>query len=462
MSGWARLKPCAIRKTEPMEKFTQLAISLISIIVLARLGTLMSKRLNIPTITIQLLIGILLGPSLLNLLGAPIVLGTWGSVNPSLLHNILKILSEIGLIQLMFVAGLQIEWNERKTALKSIFLVSGWGFFVPTICVAIITRGFVDRWSEALAVGSILASSSLGISIYNLKEIKLLESQAGKLVPGFAVLGGLLAILLMVASLATNYGISFGGFKMTIAVSWFLGKLIMFFAISYFLMSRFLSRIAKVNFQERQRQMLLGYLLLVASLYAWAAMHFGSFSAVGVASLGGVLIGMSNIGLKEKITSGLGSFPSSLLLGVLFVGFGMEVNLKEIGGNTFFLTVLFAIAIGSKLIGYWIPTRRLFDSLGERALIMFGGLHQGEMGVLIAAHLFSRGLVIPLTFNISITIVVMLTMIAPVLMKIAHAESGKKEIGVAPSFKFSPPPKMGEGTGGGEYLKGGSNRRAGL
>lgn len=434
MSGWARLKPCATRKTEPMEKFTQLAISLISIIVLARLGTLMSKRLNIPTITIQLLIGILLGPSLLNLLGAPIAIGTWGSVSTSLLHNILKILSEIGLIQLMFVAGLQIEWSELKTALKSIFLVSGWGFFVPAICVAIITRGFVDRWSEVLAVGSILASLSFGISIYNLKEIKLFESQAGKLVPGVAVLTGLLAILLMVASLATNYGISFGGFKMTIAVSWFLGKLIMFFAISYFLMSRFLSRIAKVNFQKRPRQMLIGYLLLVASLYAWAAMHFGSFSAVGVASLGGVLIGMSNIGLKEKITSGFGSFPSSLLLGVLFVVFGMGVDLKEVEGNPLFLIVLFAIVVGSKLMGYWIPTRRLFDSLGERALIIFGGLHQGEMGVLIATYLFSRGLVNPLIFNISITIVVMLTMIAPVLMKIASAEYGKKEIGVAPSF----------------------------
>ena len=79
------------------------------------------QTIGVPGVTFQLLIGILLGPSLLNLLGAPIILGTWGSVSPGFLHSVLKILAEIGLIQLMFLAGLQTDWNELKQHLSNLF-----------------------------------------------------------------------------------------------------------------------------------------------------------------------------------------------------------------------------------------------------------------------------------------------------------------------------------------------------
>ena len=196
-----------------MEAFTQLTIFLILIILLARLAVLLSRRFDIPTIAIQLLIGILLGPSLLNLLGAPIVLGTWGSISPSLLHSVLKILAEIGLIQLMFLAGLQTDWHKLKTDLKPIFSMSVWSFILAAAGIAIVARWFVDRWTEALAVSAIMAAVSFGISVYNFNEMKLLESRAAKIVLGTAVMNGLLAILLMIASQATNYALILWGFQ---------------------------------------------------------------------------------------------------------------------------------------------------------------------------------------------------------------------------------------------------------
>ena len=111
-----------------MEAVTQLTIFLILIILLTRAAVLLRNRIGVPSIAIQLLIGILLGPSLLNLVGVPIVLGTWGNISPSLLHSIFKIFAEIGLIQLMFIAGLRIDWHELKADLKPIFFLSLWGF----------------------------------------------------------------------------------------------------------------------------------------------------------------------------------------------------------------------------------------------------------------------------------------------------------------------------------------------
>ena len=416
-----------------MKQFTQLTIFLIVVILVSRLAALFSRRFDIPAMTIQLLIGILLGPSVLNLLGVPMVLGTWGSPSPGPLHSVLKILGEIGLIQLMFLAGLQVDWHRLKKILSLSFSVGTWGFVLTAVSVAIITRVFVDRWSEALAVSAIVSASSFGISIYYFSEMKILGSQVAIMVSGAAILSGLLAILLMIGSQATNYAMIYGPSKMTIAVSWFLGKLIMFFAIAYFLTSRFIKLVTRTGFEKKPRQMLIGYLLLVASLYAWAAMHFGSFAAVGIASLGGALMGMSNLEVKEKVSKGLGSVLISLPVGVLFVMLGMEVNLKEAGGYLNFLIVLLVAIVGAKLVGSWIATRREFDSLRERALIVIGILPQGEMGMLIAAYLFSRGLVNPSSFNAVIIVVIVLTMLTPIVMKVVQIKFNI-QVNVVPSF----------------------------
>ena len=405
-----------------MEAFPHWIIVLIVVIVLARIVGLFARRLDIPTVTVQILIGVLLSPSLLNLLGTPILLGTWGSPSPSPLHDVLKILAEIGLIQLMFLAGLEVDWQELKKLLKSSFSVGASGFGLTAVIVVILTRLFVDRWSEALAMSAIMSASSFGISIYCLSEMKVLGSRVGVTVSGAAVLSGLLTILLMIASQAINYGMAYGVLRMVIAVSWFFGKLIMFFAIAYFLTSRFLKLPSKSGFQKRPRQMLIGYLLLVASLYAWAAMHFGSFAAVGVASLGGALLGMSNLEVKEKIAKGFESILVSIPIAVLFVVLGMEVNLKAAEGSIIFMAVLLAAVISAKVIGCWIATNNGYPSPRERVFILFGALPQGEMGIVVAAYLFSRGLLNPPSFNVGIIAVVLLTMLTPVLTKITYTE----------------------------------------
>jgi len=405
-----------------MEAFTQLTVFLILIILLARAAILLSNRFGLPSISFQLLAGILIGPSLLNFLEAPIVVGTWGSISPSLLHSILKIIAEIGLIQLMFLAGLETDWSRIKADLKPIFALSVWSFMLTAGVVACITRWFVGRWTEALAIAAIMATVSFGISVYQFKEGTRLKSRASYFVLGAAVITGLLAILLMIAGQAVNYASLYGVFRMTIAVSWLLGKLVMFFAIAYFLTSRFLRGIAKTGFEKRPRQTLIGYLLLVAALYAWGAMHFGSFAAVGVASLGGGLLGMSNLGVKEKIASGFGSGLASLPIGVLFVVLGMEVNFKGIEGHIIFLAVLLATVLVAKLTGGWIATRKGFESSRERVLIRVGVLYPGEMGMLIGAYLFSRGLLNPTQFNLAIIVVVILTILTPFLLRMTPVE----------------------------------------
>src|SRR5512139_2090999 len=139
------------KKTEAMDAFPQWIIFLIVVIVLARMAVFLARRFGLPSTSVLILFGILLGPSALNLLEAPMVLGTWGSPSSGPLHSALKILAEIGLIQLMFLAGLKADLRELKKILYPSFSIGAWGFVLTSVSVAIITRVFVDRWSEALA-----------------------------------------------------------------------------------------------------------------------------------------------------------------------------------------------------------------------------------------------------------------------------------------------------------------------
>lgn len=405
-------------------------IILIVVIVVARVTAILARRFGLPIMSIQLLIGILLGPSALNLLEAPMVVGTWGSPSSGPLHGVLKILAEIGLIQLMFLAGLKVDWRELEKILKRSLFVGAWGFLLTAVSVAILTRVFVDRWSEALAVSAILSASSFGIAIYCFSEIRVVGSRSAAMISGAAISSGLLAILLMIASQATNYAVTYGAFKMAIAVSWFLAKLVMFFGIGYFLTSRFLKLASKSGFLKRPRQMLIGYLLLVAALYAWAAMHFGSFAAVGVASLGGALLGASNREVKETIGKGFESILASIPAGILLMVIGMEANLKAAEGSLLFLVALIVVVVGTKLIGCWMATHQGVPSSRERILVMFGVLAQGEMGIVIAAYVFSRGVLNPRLFSLAILVGVGLTMVSPILLRMVSMNFGVRGIPV--------------------------------
>lgn len=409
-----------------MSTFPQWMIILIVVIVLARIAVFVARRFELPTVTLQLIIGILLGPSLFNVLDNPIVVGTWGSPAPGSIHAILKIVAEIGLIQLMFLAGLGVDWHELKKVFRSFFLLGMWGFLLTAASVTILVRLFVDRWLEALAMSTIVVASSFGISFYNFKEMDLLKSRPANVVLGAAGVSGFLAVLLMIAGQAANYGMAYGLSRTVIAVSWLLGTLILFFAIAYFLISRYLKLSTRSGLQKRPKQVLVGYVLLVAALYAWASVRFGSFAAVGVASLGGALLGLSNPEAKEKIAKGLESVVASVPIGILFMVIGMGVNLRASETYAITLAVLLLAAVGSKLIGSWIAIRKEHGPAPEQALVMFGSLYQGEMGILIAAYLFSRGLVSPSEFNTAIIAVLFLTMVSPFVMRIASAESGNR------------------------------------
>ena len=140
-------------------------------------------------------------------------------------------------------------------------------------------------------------------------------------------------------------------------------------------------------------------------------------------------MGISKFGLGERIAEGLGSGLSSLAIGVFLIVLGMEINLGEVGSYIFFSVLLLTTVIAAKAIGCRVGLRKGLDAPWEQRLILVGTLPQGEIGMLIAAYLFSRGLVNPSVFGPCLAVVIVLTMISASLSRIVfqgHCLEGKE------------------------------------
>lgn len=400
-----------------MNAFIGIVLLLTTVILLARFGSSLGERWGIPPSAVQLGVGVMVGPSLLDVLRAPIVLGTWGSPSPTAWHGVLKVLSEVGLIQLMFLAGLRVDARKWKNATEQVLSLGFWVFGLAFVSIALLGRWFLDRSAEAMALGAVLGGTGFGTSVYNAAQMKRPRPELANTISGAAALTGGLSILTMIGSHTLSYGVRFGAFEALVAVSWFLGKLILFFAVSYFLMSRFLRRIGANGFEKRPRQTGIGYLLLVAALYGWGATHFGSFAGVVVSSLGGGLLGMGCVEMRDKVLRGSESVMASLPVGLLFITMGMEANLRVITDQGILVLAMLGGVVFAKSVAVRVWARKVGGSSEERTQVTLGAFSPGEMGMLVAAYFFSRGLLPPPAFNVAVTVVVLLAMLVPLFMR---------------------------------------------
>jgi Kef-type K+ transport system membrane component KefB len=167
----------------------------------------------------------------------------------------------------------------------------------------------------------------------------------------------------------------------------------------------------------------IGYFLLVASLYAWGAMHFGSFAAVPAAFFGGYLLIFSHPEWKDRVDVGLRSFLGSLPIGIFFIVLGMQVDFRGAEKWAVPLALATAMVVGAKIISARIALNSFLQSSRERLQVISGTLQPGEIGILIAVYLFSRGLVDPFMFRGAVTVLMALTLLSSIMMRMAGKES---------------------------------------
>src|SRR5881296_3800132 len=178
--------------------FSLQILLLLSLITIASKGAgVLSTRFGQPAVFGEILAGLLLGPSLLNVLGWRVFAPAAAGVPEAGLAGVIQVLAEIGVILLMFVAGMETDLQEMRRVGKVAFWAALGGVLLPLAGGAAAARLFGYGWGEGLFMGAVLTATSVSISAQTLMELKSLRSREGSTILGAAVIDDVMGIIVL-------------------------------------------------------------------------------------------------------------------------------------------------------------------------------------------------------------------------------------------------------------------------
>ena len=374
---------------------------------------LMTKKINLPQVVGALAAGLVLGP------GLHLVEET----------EFIKNLSEIGVIVLMFSAGLETDIKELKKCGLASFIIALIGVLVPLAGGFGVAYLFNNGEStlptsvflQNIFIGIILTATSVSITVETLKELGKLSTNAGNAIIGAALIDDILGIiaLTVVTSLA-DPSVEIGKVLLKILLFFVCGGL--FGVLFHILFVRWTDRTtAKLH---RYNVMSFAFCLL----FAYAAEEFFGVADITGAFLAGVLISTST---KIKyISSRFETLSYMLLSPVFFASIGLNVKLTKDSFNSsiiIFTLLLLVVAIITKIIGCGIGAKLCRYTTKESIQIGIGMVSRGEVALIVANKGQAVGLMDDRFFAPIVIMVVITTIVTPILLKIAFADKAEKK-----------------------------------
>lgn len=373
----------------------------------------------------ELLVGIILGPSLLGIIGQ---------------SEVLDVLAEIGAIVLLFMVGLETSVEDLKKVGRLAVLVATLGVIFPFVMsyLTVVALGYPQI--EALFVGAALVATSVGITARVLTDMGLLDTKEAKLILGSAIVDDILGmiVLTMVSGLAE------GTFSIYNTVIIIIEALLFIIGIIYFgrrVVSRATGRHTVQQYRtiegeitlkykttiykqdsvvDRLRQKDAPFIIVLLALFGISALaqRFGLAAIIGA-----FFAGMLFTDTKEYDVEGKMHSVYVFMTPFFFVVMGAKVDLWGLTSFSLLglLILISAVAIVSKLLGGYLGAIKMGR---QPALIVGAGLvPRGEVGIIVAAIGLSLGTIDPNIYSIIVLVSIITTMYAPPLIKTAY---GKK------------------------------------
>jgi Kef-type K+ transport system membrane component KefB len=422
-----------------MPHLLQVLLLLAGIIVAAKLAGALSVRYGQPAVFGEIAVGLLLGPTVLNVMNLGLFshlegdgAGAIGSLvsaaqqsgllerpaHSLYLEGFIKDLAEIGVILLMFVAGMETDLVAMKKVGKVAFWTAMGGVFFPLAGGLWATTyfGYSLYW-EAIFVGTILTATSVSITAQTLMELKVLRSKEGTTILGAAVIDDVLGIIVLgvvtalsavgAAQEAETAGI---GSVLSI-IFWMALYFVVFWVVGRRYLERFCEQVCKIPASEA----LLAAVLVVVFFYAWAAEFVAHLAAITGSYLAGVLFAQTRF--KEEVDAKIHPLTYSLFVPVFFVSIGLQANGRELGGQIGFLVTIVSMAILTKVLGCFLGARTTGFNNMQSLRVGIGMVSRGEVGLIVAGVGMSRGIIGQDIFSVMVIMVLVTTMITPLLLR---------------------------------------------
>ena len=373
-------------------------IELALILIFANLGGIIAQKLNQPGVLGQILAGVIIGPALFNI------------VSPD---DIISSYAEIGVILLMFLAGVETDLKELKNSIGASASIALGGVVMPmALGIAGIYYIFPQEgFLGASFVGVILTATSISITVQVLRELDKLRERTGISILGAAVIDDILGIVVLTLII----GIAEPGEGSNILIV--LIKIIGFFILAG-LAGRFFTTFMNKHSSKMLRNRNVGaFAIIICLVLSYIAEEFGVAAIIG-AYFTGIVFSLTPY--ERRVEHDVSNIAYTLFTPVFFLNIGLAINLDGVNEILLPLIMLFVVAILSKVVGCGFGAKIMKFSFRESLQIGTAMIPRGEVGLIVAKIAREGGFISEGIFTASILVVVLTTVVTPPLLKKAY------------------------------------------
>lgn len=398
------------------------------IILSTKLFGLLFQRIHLPQVVGALSAGLLLGPAVL---GA-VTQGIFGEqicLQPS---DFLNSMAELGVIVIMFSAGMNTSINDLKNSGLPGFVVALSGVLLPLAMGAGLLIAFEpgSTMVQALFIGAILTATSVSITVETLKELGKLSTRSGNTILAAALIDDVLGLI----CLAVVTGMA--GERVSMAlIAARIGGFFVFVAVMSFLYGRFMRwSVARSKGDDLSVYPVIGFSMCL--FMAWTAdTVFGMADIVG-AFCAGAIIAVSPKG--SYIESKFGSISDLLLTPIFFANIGLKVVLPHLSAHfMLFTAAITAVAVLSKLIGCGFGARICGFTNSESLRVGLGMVCRGEVALIVANKGMAMNMINADYVGPIIILIIVCTILTPIFLKYAYGGDEHQKVAGGVSEHFS-------------------------
>lgn len=362
------------------------------ILVASLVATLIARRIRIPAVVGQILIGIVLAPAALGWLQGG--------------HTI-EVLSEIGVILLMFLAGLESDLGVLKKNFKPALLVALAGVLVPLLVFWGVTTMMGYAFSTAIFYGIVFAATSVSITVEVLQEYGKLSTKAGSIILGAAVVDDILAVLAL--SIFTSTQSSSGNLPKQFFMEFLF---LLFLVLVHKSIPKVWRFVEKLPVYAKNTTAAL-ILCLVLSLLADAA---GMSAVIGSFFAG---LALSQTDVSHKIGEYSSAIAYVVFIPVFFVSIAISVTFESIFEHPILILFFTLLAVLTKFIPAYFIGKSTGLTSSDSALVGTGMVSRGEMALIIAQIGLASQVINSDIYSELVIVIILSTLIAPFLIKLS-------------------------------------------
>lgn len=388
-----------------MEIFRNLAI----IIFAAEFMGLLAKKCKAPQVVGQIIAGLLIGPAIFNI------------VQPS---DFLNQMAEIGVVLLMFSAGLETDLKELIRTGPLALAVACVGVAVPllggfVLFSLLMYGGFPEIGSNeffrALFIGSIMTATSVTISVQTLRELGHLKGKIGTLILSAAIIDDVIGIIVLTFVISLSGGDASGNSS----IGKVLIQILLFFVVTIGvgILVYKLFKLLNKKYEHRRRIPIFG--LAFALLMSFVAEEFFGIADITGAYAAGIIL--SSIKDSDYVAQKM-DISSYMIFGpIFFVNIGLKTSFADMTGELIVFSILFVIvSLITKVIGCGFTAKLAKNSWKDSLKVGVGMMTRGEVALIVASKGLNVGLMDQKYFVAVILLIICSSIVTPIILKLLY------------------------------------------